>query len=78
MEREISYKIVKELGFINEYPTGWRKELNIVCWNDNPPKIDIRDWNPDHEHMSRGITMTLEEGNKLYKLLKNYFESEGK
>lgn len=78
MEREISYEIVKELGVIGEYQTGWTKECNLVSWNSNTPKFDIRDWNPDHEHMSRGITLHIEEGKKLYKILKEYFESEDK
>jgi len=65
MDREIRFEIVKQLGVIQEYPTGWRKELNLVAWNGNPAKFDVRDWNPDHEHMSRGITMTEKEMAKM-------------
>ncbi|MEI3503270.1 MAG: PC4/YdbC family ssDNA-binding protein [Anaerovoracaceae bacterium] len=43
------------------YPTGWRKELNLVSWNGGAPKYDIRDWDPDHERMSRGITLHEKE-----------------
>lgn len=58
---EISYEIVKKIGVINRYPTGWSKEINIVSWNEGPAKYDIRDWAPDHEHMSRGAALTEQE-----------------
>lgn len=58
---EISYEIVKKIGVINRYPTGWSKEINLVSWNDGPAKYDIRDWASDHEKMSRGATLTEQE-----------------
>ena len=39
---EFKYEIVKELGVISESAKGWTKELNLVSWNDKPPKYDIR------------------------------------
>lgn len=74
-EHNIVYEVVKELGVIAEYSTGWKKEVNLVSWNSNTPKIDIRDWNPDHQHMTGGVLMSKEEAKKLYEILKNYFES---
>lgn len=65
MDREITFEIKAQLGVIQEYPTGWRKELNLVSWNGNPAKFDCRDWDPEHEHMSRGITMTEKEMAKM-------------
>jgi hypothetical protein len=52
---EFKYEIVKELGVISEGARGWTKELNLVSWNDKPPKYDIRDWAPDHEKMGKGV-----------------------
>jgi hypothetical protein len=66
---EISYEIVKELGVISSEKTGWRKELNLVAWNGRAPKLDIRDWAPDHDKMGKGVTLTIEEGAKLKELL---------
>lgn len=63
--REITFEIVEQLGVLQEYPTGWRKEVNLVSWNGNPAKVDIRDWDPEHERMSKGITLTLEEAHRL-------------
>lgn len=60
-EREISFDIVESMGVITRYSTGWCKELNLVSWNGGAPKYDIRDWAPDHEHMSRGVTLHEKE-----------------
>ena len=46
-----------------------------MSWNDNDPKYDIRDWDPKHEKMSRGITLTEEEAYELSIMLSGEFES---
>jgi len=66
---EISFEIVKQCGVISEGKGGWRKELNLVSWNGRPPKLDIRDWSPDHEKMGKGLTLTPDEAGKLVELL---------
>lgn len=71
---ELKYDIVEELGVLSENEKGWRKELNLVSWNDREAKYDIRDWNPSHERMSKGITLTQEEAKMLYEILKEEFE----
>ena len=58
---ELKYEIAEELGVLSENEKGWRKELNLVSWNEREPKYDIRDWNPNHDRMSKGITLTKEE-----------------
>ena len=73
---EIKYEIVKELGVISEGARGWSRELNLVSWNDNPPKFDIRDWSPDHSRMSKGISMTEEEVAKLVELFNTRDEED--
>lgn len=70
MEKQtITFEIIKQIGVISESPTGWKKELNIVKWGDREPKYDIRDWDKEHERMSRGLTLTEEEAEKLSELL---------
>lgn len=61
MNTEITFKIVEKIGVIAEYQTGWTKEINMVSWNEGEPKYDIRDWSPDHERMSRGVTLREDE-----------------
>ncbi len=65
---ELKFEITKELGVISENAKGWTKELNLVSWNDNAPKFDIREWSPDHTRMSKGITLTEEEMAQLVEL----------
>lgn len=61
----IAFKIIKRIGVLSEYQNGWKKEINIVSWNGGEPKYDIRDWEPSHEHMSRGVTLSEAEMNNL-------------
>lgn len=70
---ELKFEIAEELGILSENEKGWRKELNLVGWNEREPKYDIRDWNPSHERMSKGITLTKEEAQALYEILKEEF-----
>ncbi len=66
---EVIFKIEKHIGVIATYPTGWTKELNMVSWNKGNPKFDIRDWDKNHEHMSRGITLHEDEMKRLKEML---------
>jgi hypothetical protein len=54
---------------LSEGKGSWKKEVNLVSWNDREPKIDIRDWLPNHEKMGKGITLTQEEAIQLAGLL---------
>lgn len=65
----IKCEIVKEIGALSESSKGWKKELNLVSWNDNEPKYDLRDWAPEHEKMGKGVTLTVEELKKLKEIL---------
>lgn len=66
---DIKFEIKEQLGVLSESSKGWTKELNLVSWNGGDPKYDIRDWAPDHEKMGKGVTLTKEEAQELYKLL---------
>ncbi len=69
MATNFSFEILSEVGVLSESEKGWRKELNLVSWNGNPPKYDIRDWAPGHEKMGKGVTLTDEEIKALYGLI---------
>lgn len=66
---DIKFEIIEQLGVISTGNRGWQKELNLISWNGAEPKYDIRDWAPDHEKMSKGVTFTKEEAIALYQLL---------
>ncbi|MCL2210248.1 MAG: PC4/YdbC family ssDNA-binding protein [Treponema sp.] len=65
----IKFDIIKHYGVLSSEKSGWKKELNLVSWNSRNPKLDIRDWAPDHDKMGKGVTLTEEEGTQLAKLL---------
>lgn len=66
---DIKYEITKEIGSISENAKGWKKELNLVSWNEREPKYDIRDWSEDHQKLGKGITLTGEEIKRLRDIL---------
>lgn len=74
--RDIEFKVSAQLGVISKYATGWAKELNIISWNGGAAKFDIRDWDPSHEHMSRGITLHEDEARALMELLEDRFGAQ--
>lgn len=63
--REVTYNIIERIAVLADGNNGWRKEVNLVSWNGGPAKIDIRDWSPDHERMTRGITLPEDAAEKL-------------
>jgi hypothetical protein len=73
--KAIKFEIVRRIGLLTDGGRGWRKELNMVSWNDREPKLDIREWSEDHSRMGRGVTMTREEAGRLYEYLGTYLQS---
>ena len=69
-DREVRFEILEHIGVLSTHSTGWNKELNIVRWNGGQPKYDIRDWDLDHEHMSRGVTLHEKEMRQMFDLMK--------
>ncbi|MDD4200839.1 MAG: PC4/YdbC family ssDNA-binding protein [Eubacteriales bacterium] len=67
---EITFDIIEEIGIISTQETGWTRELNLVRWNGGIEKYDIREWDPYHERMSRGITLKEDEMRRILDLMK--------
>lgn len=68
---EVKYEIIEHLGVLSEREKGWKKEINLISWNDREPKYDIRDWSENHEKMGKGITLSEDEAKKLRNILNN-------
>ncbi|QNM14873.1 MULTISPECIES: PC4/YdbC family ssDNA-binding protein [Fusobacterium] len=66
---EIKFEIVENLGVIGTSTKNWTKEINLVSWNGRKAKIDIRDWDENHEKMGKGITLSKEELKALKDIL---------
>jgi len=69
---EIKSEIVEHIGVLTENKSGWKREVNIIRWNDGKPKLDIRDWGPDHEKVGKGISLSYDEFN----ILKTFLEEK--
>lgn len=65
----IKFEIKENHGLLSENAKGWTKELNSVSWNDRAPKYDLREWDPNHEMMTKGVTLNLEELKELRNIL---------
>ncbi|MBV7271652.1 hypothetical protein JMF89_04005 [Clostridiaceae bacterium UIB06] len=66
---DIKYEIKETIGALSESSKGWKKELNLISWNDKEPKFDIRDWDPEYNKMGKGVTLTNDELKKLRDVL---------
>jgi hypothetical protein len=67
--REFKFSIVHHIGVLAEGAKGWKKEVNLVSWNDRPPKLDLREWDENHSKMGKGITLNPEEAGILKELI---------
>jgi len=61
----ITFEIKKTIAVLGHGTKGWKRELNLISWNGAEPKYDIRDWDPDHIKMGKGITLSREEAGIL-------------
>lgn len=68
---DIKFQITQELGVLSGGSKGWQKEINLVSWNDRSPKLDIREWGPEHERMGKGVTLSKQELKSLLEILQN-------
>ena len=65
----VRYDLMERIGVLSRKDNGWTREVNIVAWNDGPGKVDIREWDPDHKRMTRGVTLFEDEAERLTKVL---------
>ena len=68
-KEKMTFEITKRYGVISVSEKGWSKELNLIAWNGNNPRLDIRDWSPDHKYMSKGVTLDYKQARTLKRLL---------
>jgi len=73
---QVMCDILQNICVLSTTPAGWTKELNLVSWHENEPRLDIRTWSPDHTTMSKGITLLPEEASALYEVLGKHLEEQ--
>lgn len=67
--KEFTFEVKKEFGQLSSAKSGWNREVNLVSWNNAKPKLDIRDWAPEHDKMGKGISLSREEASILKEIL---------
>ena len=73
--KEIQYEMVKKIAVLSMSDSGYAKEINLISWNGNEPKYDIRSFSPNHEKCGKGITLTADEAAALLKALQEELNS---
>ena len=68
-DEEIECDVIESYGKFSQGFRNWNKEVNLISWNGRPAKLDIRNWQRDHEKCGKGIAVTWEEAGELAKLL---------
>lgn len=66
---DIKFEIKETSGVLSESAKGWKKELNLISWNDKEAKYDIRDWDSEHKKMGKGVTLNIDELKALKEIL---------
>ncbi len=65
----VDWEVIEEIVVLYRSQGGWAKELNLISWNGEDPKFDVRWWNPDKTRVGKGFTFTKEELKTLYETL---------
>ena len=73
--KEIQYEIVKEVAVLSASDSGYTKEINLISWNGNEPKYDIRSFSLNREKCGKGITLTVDEAAAPLKALQKELNS---
>lgn len=66
---DIKFEIKETTGVLSESAKRWKKELNLISWNDKEAKYDIRDWDSEHKKMGKGVTLNIDELKALKEIL---------
>ena len=68
-QSDFKCEIVERLGVLSTDTKGWRKEINLISYNDKEPMIDIRTWSPEGR-MGKGVTLNETAFAQLVKIVK--------
>ena len=76
-KKEFEFKIIERISTISSKNDSWPLELNLVSFNGEQPKYNIRRWDKSHTRMGRGASLTLDELRKLSMAIEDYLEESG-
>ena len=79
-DKNVSYEVIEDYGAFGQPDKyGYQLRLREVSWNGKEPRYDIRPWmtdDNDEEKCRKGITLSGEETEELYHLLKGIAETD--
>lgn len=75
---DLKCEIKQQIACLSEEKNGWTKEINLISWNGNEAKYDIRAWSADHSKMGKGVTLSKEELTTLKSILNELLYEDGK
>lgn len=70
---DLKYEVKEVIATLSENSKGWKKQFNLVSWNNTEPKFDIRTWDSSHSKMGKGVTLSASELKELYLSLQIYY-----
>lgn len=71
MKKEITFEIKEHLGIFDDANEQWVGQVNLVSWNGNAPKIDVRYWKVDEPEKNRKLgTLSDDAAKRLAEILK--------
>ena len=73
-ENKFECKILEDYGTLSSNDKGYELKFTYTSWNGNDPKYDLRSWKDGRGF--KGITLTGEEVEELYKILKGIAETD--
>lgn len=76
---EFACKIISHIATLSD-SEEYTKEVNLIAYRKNEPKIDIRRWKKekDEKKLLKGIALTYDEAITLMQALQNFFANEEK
>ncbi len=72
----VTMNMIREYAVIREMPSGYRRALRLISWNDMDPRLDLREWTPSGLGTKRGFTLTDEEAEALCRALGEYLNEK--
>lgn len=69
---EHSCEIVEHLETLSKSEkSGWTKEFNLVSWNGDKPRLEVRSWSPDYSRAGKCEPFTAEEFERMISAYRN-------
>lgn len=79
--KEFEFEVKKNIATLTkDEGEKYQKQLNIVSWRGAKPSLDLRFWEitEDGQKPLKGMTLSVEEADRLYNALKSWKQESNK